>query len=455
MPTFQRLSISKKYLLLCIGLLVVIAIASTLFMVFGTRAPGSSLAPKEQLKVGDNRLINACQVLPESAAIAAFGSEGDTSYIRETYLQSSVSADNLEKASFGTIDTTCHYYFEDKANKAITLTVDQYKDSKSATEQWQTAVKLGDGTYDRMLANFQKTLAKDPSANTEASRELVAFMKESLPKAKREAGKSVDGLDKSIIFNKNRSEFLAVYKNTVLTLKYEAGSANPFDSRRSLDSTELAGVLGPVQKALDAAFTNLDNAKLSQAPSPTLRNAVTKVGKTAILEPCEVLDAATFETIFGKQNNDPVVERSTTTLTPNKQRTHADGYPILDGNDCQRSYNAKLAGESGKLRSGYVLLELRYAPDGDTAAKNLTGVVRSLSDNFTSKDFKKLTNTSADLAYARNTKHGTLLVQSVRFQKDGYVGAITVTKLDDMAENIDVPEADFVKAVDTIVSRLP
>lgn len=456
MPNITLNRFSKKSLIITVVALVVIVggVVAALGLM-GNKTPGSSLTPKTTLTVADNRLVNACQVLPEADVTTAFGKEGNKSYIRETYLQSSVSADNLEKASFGSIDTQCHYYFEDNDNKAVTLTVDQYKDAKSAEDDWQTAVNLGDGTYDRLLAHFEQTLATDPSANTQASRDLVAFMKASLPKAKREAGTTVAGLDKSIIFNQNRSEFLAVYKNTVLTLKYEFGSADPFDSSRAINASELSQALGPVQKAFDAAFKNLDNKNLSQAPGPTLRNNVKTVGSTKILEPCEVMNDQTFATIFGKPNNDPVVERETVTLTANVKRTHADGYPLLDGNSCLRRFSANISDAGGSVKNGYVSLELRYASDSDRAAQNLNGVVKSLSDNFTSPDFKKLSGTKADLAYARSTKTGTLLTQSVRFQKGSYVGVITISKDNDMGESVNVPEADFAKAVDTVVKRLP
>lgn len=448
----------QKVIAGAIAVAVIMAAVTFLAFLNFKKAPGDSLAPKDTINVVDVAYKEPCRLLPESSVSDIFGELSPTSYLNENYIDRTVSPEDIKKLPSQTIDSTCTYVFNDKQNSTVSLAIDYYPTTAAAADSWKSSIDLGDGTYEKQLADFEASLnqaeasGKSNESFSKASRDLIAFMKETLPRAKREGATSVDGLNKSILFNKDRGTFISLYKNSLITMKYEFGSENVFDKDRQISPTELTSVLGRVQKSFDVINQNLDDKDITQAPSPTLRNGTkSQVGKTKILEPCEILDSKTFETIFKKPSNDPVVEREAAEKDISLERTHVDGYPILTKNSCLRRYTKTFDTlNSASIRDGYVGLDLYYAKDDSTARKYLEGLIKSFDDPAITK-----VSTNADLSYYRNSSHGSLKIQSLRFLKEGYVGTISIAKDDQDAMSIEIPKQDFINAANIILKRLP
>ena len=304
--------------------------------------------PSGTLTVAGHRYVDACQALPAQTVQKLYAPFVDASSVSDTFSQHSVAAADTDHLP---VVTKCTYDFLDDRDRSVDLEVSQFATDEAAQEDWQTSVSLGDGSDEKRLTQLERQLATmTPRTAQEKSlaaqaRQFLAAARTAMPRAKAALGaQAVAGLDGKILFNPSRGFFLALHHNATFKLSYSFGSDNLFDASRQISSSELATVLPAVRATYDEVFRNVDSTSLSQAPVPAVFGNQSSVGRTRLVEPCDVLGDDTFRQVFGVAPTG-TADMGSTTRSVTRTGTNAAGDPLAASNTCTRRADVRQDGD--------------------------------------------------------------------------------------------------------------
>ncbi len=438
------MKISKKTLFIT-GLALLLVIGLTIWM-FVKKEVATQQKPQRTISAYGVRAISPCQALPESSVAKIYGDLGPKSYIRETFYDSSFDTKKAESLGSSLSDNVkCTYMLEDTDNSTVSVKFEQYATKKEALEDWQQAASYSKADTNKLLDELDAEIPN--SAEYLLDEEKLKAASESLRKAVNaiddsEESKALAGTSGAILYSPNRNGFLGISGNSVITVGYQFGSNDFFDDERQVGPGEVAGVADKIKSTFDVILNNINNPQLSQAPSPALRDTSGKLGKTAIVDACEVLSNDIFSAVLGADTLSPIVER----VSINKSLTRNDGKPLIPTNSC-------LKRTVGTSEDSYIDFQLDYLPNQEIATEHFKEVLKR-----TGSDKKIDLQTKAS-----QTKHGEFtldptynptLVQFVNFQYEGYAGTISISRTNDSGEYTRISDVKLQEITNKIIDRI-
>jgi len=272
-----------------------------------TTLPGE--APEATgVQLWDQPYVYACRVLPASDVERIFGASGPRGYVRQQYLDRSPTAKELDGATafaYGGLGTRCTHWFDDKAGHALDVVVTQFPTAEARERRW------------RQLAR---------------------------------AGRPVSGSDDRLLYLPDSASFVLSTDTLIVEAHYSGDKPVP----RSRQVPQMQEVLTAVD--LYAA----DGSAIA-GPVPTTDGVSGTVGGTPYVEPCALLDTATFAALGGQDPEPVVVDTSV---------IRHDPYTNTAVSSCERSGTLRDGGPR-RTRSTFAVLEVRVAPDAASADKAL------------------------------------------------------------------------------------
>lgn len=338
------------------------------------------LEPKNEIKVGENRYISICKVLPVQTVIDTMyrGQPPDNFMVMEEYYDVSPVEEKFKRP-----ETSCSY------GDIAKLDADQYFNAADTKFISNVVYSLGDQYMDAKVAAYKKVAE---SSNDETLKKFVAQIdastktfnekKDSLSTA------SVANIDTSsliIPIGNSAVEFNFFYNNVVYKL---ALTTNLSASKvAEAPSGEIATQLLQAKQLIDEVYKNSKNTTLDQSPAPTIIGKTAKVGETYILEPCAVLNSQIVESVLGVTSQPAKILRASTLYNLDKQTNSKAGYAIYPSNDCERT----VVSSNGTKTT--IKLDIEHAPNASALDKKLADAKYTELD----ADDTKL-QTSADFA---------------------------------------------------------
>jgi len=249
----------KVWWMACLLLVVLLAIGA--FLVFHKTSPSKSSADKgthsqvyaSDLRYGDNRAVNACNVLPISLVSSLVGANnmGDNTGVQESFIESDVPNSIIDPTGGNNDVSDCQRNLA--SGGVVTLQFNGYRNFETA--------KAG---YDRLVAHSTQS--------SRVTKQSIAGL-EAVTEQYRPGVITVQG----------------VHNNFVYTLEFESPLV---DGTRSMPDAQLHTVAAGLAKQIVA---NMDDTKVS-THSAAVNTDLTYPGTTVKqLDPCAFFDAKTFE----------------------------------------------------------------------------------------------------------------------------------------------------------------
>lgn len=271
-----------------------------------TPAPTSPDAPTETVMVGEDPFVYACRLVTKDDAAAAFGTFGDQGYVRQQYLVRTPTQAEFTGAStfsYGGLSTACTYWFDDPEAHALRLVVTQFPSDKPAERRWS---RLRRDT--------------EPVADADGR---VRYLAE----------------DRAFVIRSDR---------VLVEARYTV------DDGRKRTRQPTRGEVTQRMLALAAAVDeHLADGSATSGPRPTNDGDIVSLGGTAYVEPCAVLDGASFAALGGPPAEPLVVDTSL---------IGDDPWTGAAVSSCERSGAVAVKRPSQERRT-FAVLEIRYTAD--------------------------------------------------------------------------------------------
>ncbi|MEO5690595.1 MAG: hypothetical protein ABIQ64_00205 [Candidatus Saccharimonadales bacterium] len=403
--------------------------------------PGSSLQPKKTLLVAGTRVVSPCAALPESDVQNIFGTFGPKSYIDEKYYARSANETEVKELGSSFPNTvSCNYFLDDAANTTVRVKFEQFASNELAARDWKESASYDKARASEYLKQFEAGIPN--AAQYKLDPEKLQAAADAFKSAIESTGNELDtqeisNTNGSILFAPNRGGFITLSGNRILTLNYEFGSSNFLSKDRQIDQSEVLIVSDKVKSTFDVILANIKNEKLSQGPSPTLRNndALKTVGTTKILDSCEVLTDENVKSSLSVGSLSTLVERTSVIKDPKQLAQNTTTLP--------RHTCLKRMVKTDNI-TGYVSLELGFGTNKEQALSYFTSSIKPTEPNLPSE---------AEQSKIVEFTRGTILVQFVRFQHGPYAGTLTITK-DGRDKPIPIDKSVYTTALNNIIMKL-
>lgn|GEM_PF-3157374 len=269
------------------------------------------LEPEQELVLGDQRYVSACQALSLDDVRELYGEPAPGTLISESFLDRSFGV-----GEYRSDDAVTDCWYRD----IVRLDAEQPADGSIVGE-----LGLGD-----VLQSYRddeqpgKVRLYRKAATASGDPELVDFVdglaqvaKARVRYSKTYREKELRGLpDVDEVVQPIGSEayaFRFVVDNVIYELVDQSGE-DAADLRQELDGS-IVRRLRTAMAAIARIRERVADPELSQSPAPTVARPSDTVGRTRILEPCAVLSRKVFRQITGLQD-DQVVERVNIPLIP-------------------------------------------------------------------------------------------------------------------------------------------
>ena len=183
---------------------------------------------------------------PDSDVERIFGASGPRGYVRQQYLDRSPTAEELDGATafaYGGLGTRCTHWFDDKAGHALDVVVTQFPTAEAMERRW------------RQLAR---------------------------------AGRPVSGSDDRLLYLPDSASFVLSTDTLIVEAHYSGDKPVPRSRQVPL-----------MQEVLTAVDLYAADGSAIAGPVPTTDGVSGTVGGTPYVEPCALLDTATFAALGG------------------------------------------------------------------------------------------------------------------------------------------------------------
>jgi len=395
----------------------------------------NQLTPASEIRVGNFRYVSPCQALPLSAIKSIFNSvDGDTNVTEDALTVSVPPATDALPA-----ETRCDYSL---AGGDVTLYADQYlsKDDLSSPE----FVMVADATD---IQNFITSTRKTAGNNADA-KALVAAMQKGLATFKKAESASESGADtipstNGVIAPDSASDGRVnfMYGN----VKYGIEIASSDGDSQKLSAAQL----GQVYKAMQIVMKNAADKHLDQSPINTILGSSDKVSGIKVLEPCTLIDAATFQAATGRPENSPM-ERTTLPVNINKIRYSAKHTENPGENSCTRNYDVT---DDESVDSSSFELDLYYPRSVDLAKQFVQDYLKSDPN-----DISTPLQTGADEAYSTPSVLDPT-VSLYLFRVGPYIGELSISNstsagFEDSIHDTQATQAQYVQAINAIAAGI-
>ncbi len=260
------------------------------------------------VRLWDQPFVYACRVLPTADVERIFGPSGPRGYVRQQYLDRTPTTEELDGATafaYGGLGTRCTHWFDDEAGHSLDVVVTQFPSADEVDRRW------------RQLAR---------------------------------TGRPVPGTDDRLLYLPGSGSFVLRTGSLVVEAHYSADETIPRDRQVPL-----------MQEVVTAVDLYAADGSAIAGPVPTTDSVSGTVGGTPYVEPCALLDTATFESLGGQEPEPVVVDTSV---------IRHDPYTNTAVSSCERS-GTRRDGGPRRTRSTYAVLEVRVAPDAVSADKAL------------------------------------------------------------------------------------
>lgn len=269
------------------------------------------LEPEQELVLGDQRYVSACQALSLDDVRELYGEPATGTLISESFLDRSFGVD--EYRSDDAI-TNCWY------RDIVKLDAEQPADGSTLGEFGLSAVlqSYRDDEQPGKVRLYRK------AATADGDPELVAFVDGLAQVAKARVRYSRTYRDKELRGLPDLEEVVQPIGSEAYAFRFfvddviydlvDQSGADAADLRQELDGS-IARRLRTAMAAIARIRERVADPELSQSPAPTVARPSDTVGRTRILEPCAVLSRKVFRQITGLQDNQ-VVERVNIPLIP-------------------------------------------------------------------------------------------------------------------------------------------
>ncbi|MGN0062931.1 MAG: hypothetical protein ACI379_01715, partial [Nocardioides sp.] len=312
-----------------------------------------------RLKVGPNRMVNPCRVLPLSVVEEIYGEFPDDRYVREETGHRNVSAHGV---STGSYDTSCLY--ED----VVALNASQTTDRQAESRVFGDVFLLPEEVKPR-LKRFRKAAdAVDLPEVTELVDALEESGKAYLRYRRTYDGAVLEQLDPSTaVFPSG----FGMFEFTLVegTVTYDLDMWVPSGSEETFTPEETGILLQRVAQTVAAVRERAADPEVTAAPVPTLMGDESGVGDTPFVEPCALLSPEVFEKVVGAAENKPASRY----LLPKTPRTYTATDSRASSASCERSRLWP------SIDSTTVSVDISYAPSQAVLRKSLNSVGKANS----------------------------------------------------------------------------
>ncbi|MBZ5738802.1 hypothetical protein [Nocardioides mangrovi] len=270
--------------------------------------PGDAV--DDQVLVGDDAFVYACDLVPKDDVTQIFGEFGSQAYVRQQYLTRTPTQAEFTGASafaYGGLATECTYWFDDPGAHSLRLTVTQLPSDRLATRRWSHVAKEAD---------------------------------------------PVPGTGGLLRYDKAEGDFEVRSDRVLVEARYdvENGRKHPEGPSRQ----EQTPLMVDLRTVVDQ---HLADGTATAGPRPTNTDATGTLGGAAYVEPCVALSADVFTALGGPPAEPLVVDTSLIADDP---------WTGADVSSCERSGAAKVAKPVQERRT-FAVLEIRYAADQASA----------------------------------------------------------------------------------------
>ncbi len=434
------MKISKKTLFIT-GLALLLVIGLAMWMLV-RKDSITRQEPVRTINVFGSRAISPCQALPESSVSKIYGTLGPKSYIDERFYDSSLDTKQAEALGSSSPNSVkCIYMLDDTENSTVSVEFEQFATDKDAQDEWKQAASYSKADSNKLLDELDASIPGAEVYNLDP--EKLKAASESLRKAVNaiddsEESQVLAGTSGAILYSPTRNGFLGISGNSIITVGYQFGSNDFFDDERQVAPGEVAGVADKIQSTFDVILSNISNPKLSQAPSPALRNTTGKIGETKIFDACKVLSDDIFFTTLSVDTLSPRVEK----VSIRKNISANSEKPITPSNSC-------LKRTTGTTTEGYADLQIQYSPNQEIASEYFK--IR-LKERGSSR-VPSLPTDATETRYGERTLD-TTLVQFILFQYKSYTGYLSIARTNDSGEHTRISEEKLRVITNKIVDRL-
>ena len=384
------------------------------------RSPTASSAPKpEPILLGTQRYASPCRLLDSEDVVRIYGDPGPYAYFTQRFLEKSISQARMRSITgtvAASVPTTCRYVFDDKAQTAIDLTVDQYVSPAAARRQWRSIKHLGKGIDSKQLAD-----ESGPEWLIKLARENEASM----------GGVPVRELDPSILFVAGKTQFTGVRRNLVLTVSRKSYAGSFFEPKQLKDA------LRTTREVFGRIYAKVDDQQLEQVATPVWWGQ--PQGWPEFLDPCAVFDDTVMRAATG--HGTVQVESTSVARDPDtriRRNTKPGDQAVY--NECLRTARVKAHRRTKASWTGTV--QLVYGAPGDTGQALLDGVVLrrffkieakakySIADVVKAKLLHPVKIPGADAAYLFQNTYKGHTFGWIAVNVGPYVAVVDITRMD-------------------------
>lgn len=321
----------------------------------------SSLTPKTEIKIADNRYVSTCQLITDKDVEEIFGTLAPKAQVFEKYLDTSYDDDGglapSTKCEYtGLVNVVADQYFSFDDNKKLTLLVNytSFVNADATIQGFQNDISQTPNTNaDTILSKMKESVgiytantttgyleSKNIDLDTASSADILA--ETDAVAAIEEQYKALDTakMNGFIVPDTTRDSVFIVMVNNI---KYEISIDKSGSSVEKLDQ---------LKRIYDLIVQRSQDSALDQSPAPTLFNDIdSKFGSTKIIDACAVLTKDIYEQVLGDSDNAPVLRFSM--LAGYGDGTYLPTDEDVSGPDttCQRAYATHIEDDARKSSS--------------------------------------------------------------------------------------------------------
>lgn len=319
------------------------------------------------ITIAKRKNVDPCRLLDPTIVATVFGQLPPTTEIESEFLEKSVTKKDISRV----FSPSCTYSYNDSSKTQLKVQTEVYASPAQAQDSWNMAKSVYSGASSAQLSAQEADLRAVVASPTEPEEKKIIAQKglELINQLQTTASTlmhqvTLDGLDKTILFDPEHGLFTGVVGSDKLELSYRQ-NYQPVFQGVTTPTAEQRQLVTKVNEAFRILRQRVNSSENLSLPVSAVPSKAHSIGSSNLQEPCSVLSYTSAKELLGYA---PILltTQTSTPLDPSIQKSNSSKSNLI-GNSCTRHIIDQKNAFGNKV-NGWANLAIEYAPT-DTIAK--------------------------------------------------------------------------------------